>query len=157
MSNANENPETHRLLHTREGVVSIPREQKGVPLNEYFKNADLPSDLERAVVYVTKKGPVVAKPDPVPWNETHVEKVREYAARIRSIIKDKGYYSRTLNMYASRLADQTGQPRDQMKAVIVKAFEDQHGKDPFTYLQDQRQEKGLPARERGGPEPFPGQ
>ena len=157
MSDARENPETHRLLHTRQGIVSVPREQKGVPLTEYFQNADLPADLERTVVYATDKGPVVAKPDPVPWNETHLEKARDYAARIKTMIDEKGYYSRTLSMFAGRLADQTGQPHDQMKAVIVKAFEDQQGRDPFTYLQNQRQEKGLPARERGGPEHFPGQ
>ena len=146
-----ESPETHRMVHTRQGVVAIPREQKGVPLMEYFQNADMPADLERAMVFATENGPVLAKPDPVPWNELHVEKAREYADQIKTMIDDKGYYSRTLSVYAGRLADETGLSRDEMKAVIVKAFEGEHGKDPFTYLRDRRQEMGLPVRERGGP------
>ncbi len=90
MSSSSDDPKTHRMLHTRDGVVSIPRTQKGVPLNEYFQNADLPADLNRTVVFATQKGPVVAKPDPVPWNEQHTEKARDYAAQIKSMIEDKG-------------------------------------------------------------------
>ncbi len=147
MPNDIPNPDTHRNLQTREGVVAIPREQKGVPLREYFKNAELPNDLERAVVYATPSGPVVARPDPVPWNEQHNEKAQNYADQIKSLIDEKGYYSRTLDIYAKRLADDTGHDRDEMRAVIVKSFEQGYGRDPFTYLQDRRQEAGLPVRD----------
>ncbi len=60
-------------------------------------------------------------------------------------------------MFASRLADETGHSRDEMKAVIVKAFESENGKDPFTYLQDRRQERGLPVREHRRPDHGPEQ
>ena len=64
-------PKTHRMIQTRDGVAEVPRTQEGVPLKEYFQNTELPADLERAVVYVTPKGPALAKPDPVPWTEAH--------------------------------------------------------------------------------------
>ena len=146
-----ESPETHRLLHTRGGVVAIPRAQQGVPLTEYFQNADLPEDIGRAVVYQTAKGPVLGKADPVRWNEKHAEKARTYASEIKTLIDEKGYYAKTLGMFAGRLADETALDREEMKAVIVKAFEADHGKDPFSYLQDRRQERGLPARDPGKP------
>ena len=144
-------PETHRMLHTRDGVVGIPRDQKGTPVADYFANADLPDDMARAVVYDTPKGPVVGKADPVPWNEQHTAKAREYAGQIKEQIEEKGYYAKTMNVFAGRLAEQTGRSPDEVKAVIVQAFEHEHGKDPFTYLQDQRQNKGLPTREARQP------
>ena len=147
MSDTETSPETHRMLHTRDGVIAIPREQKGVPVTEYFRNADLPDDVARTVVYTTPKGPVLGRPDPVPWNERHSEKAREYAGQLKTLIEDKGYYSKTMNIYAGRLAEQTGRSREEVKAVIVQAFERENGKDPFTYLQDLRQERGLPVRE----------
>lgn len=147
MSNDIPDPKTHRNIQTREGVVAIPREEKGVPLKAYFKNADLPEDLDRAMVYTTPGGPVLARPDPVAWGEEHNEKARHYADQIKAMIDEKGYYSRTLSMYARRLADETGHDRDEMKAVIVKAFEQDYGRDPFSYLQDRRQEAGLPVRD----------
>ena len=157
MSDSQDNPSTHRMLHTRGGVVSIPRTQKGVPAAEYFQNADLPGDLDRAVVYVTEKGPVLGKPDPVAWNERHTEKARDYARQVKTMIDDRGYYSRTMSMFAGRLADETGHSRDEMKAVIVKEFEAENGKDPFTYLQDRRQERGLPVRNGAGQDYAPEQ
>ena len=159
MSDDNNNPTTHRMIQTREGVVAVPRKQKGVPLAEYFRNADFPADLSRALVFATQKGPVLAKPDPVAWSKTHDERASEYAGRIKMQIDDKGYYSRTLGLYAGRLADETGHPRDEMKAVIVEAFQRNEGKDPFTYLQDRRRDQGLPVGEEErqqpghGPEP----
>ena len=142
------NPETHRSIQTRNGVVSIPREQKGVPLTEYFRNAALPHDLEDAVVYATQEGPVLARPDPVPWNETHTERAAQYAEQIKDLIDEKGYYARSLNAFAGRLSDDTGISRDEMKAVIAQTFERAYGQDPFTYLQERRMQAGLPVRDQ---------
>ena len=152
MSIENYDPTTHRMIQTRSGVVAVPREQKGVPFTEYFRNTDLPADLDRTLVYATPEGPVLARPDPVGWTPAHGEKAAEYAARIKEQVDDKGYYKKTLGMYADRLADETGHPSEEMKAVIVEAFQREHGKDPFTYLQDRRRDQGLPLREAEQPE-----
>ena len=80
-----------------------------------------------------------------------------YNPQIKSLIDEKGYYSKSLSMYAGRLADETGYARDEMKAVIVKSFTHEHGKDPFIYLQDQRQAQGLPVRDPQGPDYSPEQ
>lgn len=157
MTDQTESPTTHRTIQTKSGIVTIPREQKGVPLKEYFRNAELPADVDRAVVYATANGPVLSRPDPVPWNEAHAEKARYFAGQIKSLIDEKGYYSKSLSMYAGRLADETGYARDEMKAVIVKSFTQEHGKDPFIYLQDQRQAQGLPVSDPQGPDYSPEQ
>lgn len=148
MSDTSFDPSKVRSIQTRDGVITIPREQQGVPLKEYFKNVELPNDLDRAVVHVTPSGPVVSTADPVPWNEQHNEKAAAYADKIKEVIEEKGYYSKTLNTYAGRLSKETGISPDEVKSVIVKAFETNHGKDPFQYLQDQRQAQGLPVRDR---------
>lgn len=150
MSDQQHDPKTHRMIQTREGVVAVPREQQGVPLTEYFRNADFPADLDRAVVFATAGGPVLSKPDPVAWSQEHAQKADHYATNIKSLIDEKGYYSRTLGVYAGRLAEETGHSRDEMKAVIVDAFQREHGKDPFNYLKDRRQEQGLPVSEGNG-------
>jgi len=64
------------------------------------------------------------------------------------LIEEKGYYSKTLNLYAKNLSEETGHPKDETKAIIVKAFENEHGKDPFKYLQEVRAEQGLPVRDK---------
>lgn len=140
-------PTTHRMIQTREGVEAVPRTQTGVPLKEYFQNAELPADLDRAMVYVTAKGPVVARPDPEGWTQEHGERARHYAGRLREMIDEKGYYARTMDVYAGRLSDETGHPRDQMKAVIAEAFQRDHGQDPYSYLQKHRRAHGLPVRD----------
>ena len=153
MSDNEVDPNTHRMIQTREGVVAVPRTQKGIPLNEYFHNAEFPKDLNRSLVFATSSGPVLAKPDPVAWNRQHDVQASDYAERLKAQIEEKGYYARTLNLYAGRLADITGHPVEEMKAVIVNAFERDHGKDPFNYLQDRRREQGLSIREGQDVEP----
>ncbi|MEM8751132.1 MAG: hypothetical protein AAGF28_12595 [Pseudomonadota bacterium] len=147
-ADASFDPAKERLVQTRDGVVTIPREQQGVPLKDYFKNAELPPEIDRAVVYATSSGPVLSPPDPVPWNEQHNEQARSYAGKIKTLIEEKGYYSKALNAYADRLSDQTGRSREETKAIIVKSFENAQGTDPFRYLQDQRAAQGIPVRDR---------
>ena len=147
MSDANIDPTTHRIIQTMDGTVSIPRKQNGVPLTEYFRNTDLPNDLERSIVYATPKGPVLSTPDPVPWNEKHNVKARDYATRIKTLIDEKGYYSKTLNMYAEKLASETGVSITDTKAVISQAFEKEYQSAPFNYLQQQRENQGLPVKD----------
>lgn len=141
-----DDPKTTRLLQTRDGVARIPRTQEGIPLKDYFQNVELPDNLDRAVVYVTRHGPVLAKPDPVAWNEEHDKAAEEYAEKLKSQIDERGYYAKTLNIYAGRLADSTGYSSEEMKALIVSKFETAFEKQPFEYLQESREAKGLPTR-----------
>lgn len=157
MSNEQVDPNTHRLIQTRDGVVPVPRTQTGVPITEYFRNAELPADITRAVVFETKDGPVLGKRDPLTWTAEHAEQAADYANRLKAQIDEKGYYRKTMEIYAARLADQTGHPKDEMKAVIADAFQRDHGADPFTYLQDSRRAQGLPVREASGPHNGPEQ
>ncbi|SFO40855.1 hypothetical protein SAMN04488056_105254 [Cohaesibacter marisflavi] len=143
-----DDPRETRLIHTRDGVARIPRSQQGTPLRDYFQNTELPENLEQAHVFHSANGPVLATPDPVPWQEMHDKKVQDYADRIKNQIDEKGYYSKTLSQYADRLADQTGYPKDEMKAMIVAKFDETYSHDPFDYLQQVRADQGLPVRER---------
>ncbi|MEP3247772.1 MAG: hypothetical protein ABJN40_07400 [Sneathiella sp.] len=139
-------PNTHRVIQTREGTVTVSRNQPGTPLNQYFKNAELPDNLEKAMVYQTDDGAVLAKPDPVPWNDQHTERASEHAASLKELIDDKGYYRKNLDLYATRLADETGQSPDEVKAIISGEFQSSFGKSPYQYLQEHRQEQGLPTK-----------
>ena len=139
-------PKTHRLIQTRDGTAAVSREQQGTPLNAYFKNAELPDNLDKAVVYQTDDGPVVAKPDPVPWNEKHSERAREHAASLKELIDDKGYYRKNMNLYAERLSEETGHSCDEVKAIISDEFQSETGKSPYNYLQDHREQRGLPVK-----------
>jgi hypothetical protein len=140
-------PTTQRHIQTRDGVASIPRNQTGVSFKEYFRNTELPENLERTVIHETEKGPVLAAPDPETWSQKHDDMARDYADRLKTQIEEKGYYSKSLSAFAGRLADATGHPREEMKAVIAKSFEANHGKDPYTYLSDQRAAQGKPVRD----------
>lgn len=142
-----QDPKTHRLLHTRSGVQSIPREQKGVPLREYLQNQELPKDLETAQIFVTETGPVAAAPDPVPWDETHTKIATGFVQTLKEQIDEKGYYANSLENFARRLSEATAYPREQMKALLIKEFEATYGKEPYDHLQDTRIAKGLPVRE----------
>lgn len=143
---ADEKP--NRTLHTRDGVVEIPRSQQGVPLKEYLRNAALPEDIERSVVFVTEHGPVAAQPDPVAWGPEHDKAVADNADRLKAQIDERGYYSKTLGRMARQLSEQTAYPEDEMKAKIIGAFTRQHGQEPFAYLKTQREAQGLPVREQ---------
>ena len=140
-------PTKVRMIQTRSGVVDIPREQSGTPLKEYFLNTELPTDLDRAVVLMSENGPVLAKADPVPWNEQHEKMATHYAEKIMGQIEERGYYSKTLDRFAGRLSDASGYAKDEMKAIIISKFEERYGRDPFSFLQDQREAQGLPTRE----------
>ncbi|MCA8883375.1 MAG: hypothetical protein KDA50_06465 [Rhodobacteraceae bacterium] len=142
------NPKDDRMIETRDGWASVPRSVRGVPLTEYLRNVELPDNLERAVVYPTPGGPVALEPDPVPWTEHHDERVQHYAETLREQIEEKGYYANSLKSFARRLSTETGYPQSEMKALIVSSFDAANGMDPFSYLQQQRAEKGLPVRER---------
>ena len=139
-------PKSQRHIQTRDGVASVARNQVGVPLKEYFRNTEIPENLDRALVFQTGKGPVLASPDPEPWSAKHEDRAREYAKKIKTQIDEKGFYSKTLAVFAGRLADATGQPKDEMKAVIAKSFEVMNDKDPYTYLNDLRVAQGKPTR-----------
>jgi len=139
-------PNTQRHIQTRDGVTSIPRSQQGEKLRDYFRNAELPPDLDRAVVYVTDKGPVIAAPDREAWSQKHDDMARDYADKLKQQIDEKGYYSKSLSIFADRLSDATGHSRGEMKAVIAKSFEARHGADPYTYLSEQRIAQGKPVR-----------
>ncbi|TLP43454.1 hypothetical protein FDK21_18050 [Cohaesibacter sp. CAU 1516] len=143
-----DDPRETRLIPTRDGVARVPRSQQGTPLKDYFQNAELPDNLEQAQVFQSANGPVVATPDPVPWQEVHDKEAQGYADKIKNQIDEKGYYSKTLSAYADRLSDQTGYPKDEMKAMIASKFNEAFEKDPFDYLQQVRAEQGLPTRER---------
>ncbi|NOR62972.1 MAG: hypothetical protein GQ535_10830 [Rhodobacteraceae bacterium] len=91
-------PKTHRFIQTRTGTAAVSRDQQGTPLNAFFQNAELPKHLEKSVVYQTENGPVIAKPDPVPWNEQHSERARDHANSLKELIGSKGYYRKNLNL-----------------------------------------------------------
>lgn len=143
-----DDPKKTRMVQTRDGVARIPRAQQGVPLQDYFQNSEMPKDLERAQVFVSASGPVLANPDPVPWTENHEKQAEGYADKLKTQIDEKGYYSRSLTNFSERLSDETGYPKDEMKAMIVSKFDAANQQDPFDYLQQVRAEQGLPTRER---------
>jgi len=144
---AEPNPNTHRMIQGRDMTYVIPRSREGVPLTEFFGNAHMPDDLHKAMVHKTENGYVLAPRDPVAWNQGHDAKASEYASALKSQIEEKGYYRKTMTLYAERLSKETGQPVDEMKAVISRNFQAETGKDPYTYLQEQRQAQGLPTQQ----------
>ena len=75
-------------------------------------NVEMPEDLERAVVYATPSGPALAKPDPKPWSNEHAKQADEHASKLKEQIDERGYYAKTLDVYAGRLADETGYNRN---------------------------------------------
>lgn len=144
----NQDPKDTRFLQTRDGVAQVPRAQQGVPLKEFFRNAELPENLDTAVVYATEKGPVLASPDPIEFGPQHQDQAQGFAEKLRTQIDERGYYSGSLKRYAGQLADETGQKREEMKALISAKFEQAYGQDPYGYLQDSRERRGLPVRDR---------
>ena len=91
-----------------------------------------------------------------PWDT--IEKAQGYAEKIMGQIEERGYYARTLDRYAGRLAEETGYPKEEMKAIIVSRFDQAYGRDPYSYLNEQRARRGLPTREAApdtGHEPEP--
>jgi hypothetical protein len=118
-----DDPKEFRMIQTRDGVARIPRSQEGVALRDYFQNTELPKDIDRAKVFVSGTGPVLAAPDPVPWSAEHDKEAQDYADRLKAQIDEKGYYKRSLEAFAGRLADITGYPREEMQAVIVSKFD----------------------------------
>ncbi len=141
------NPTTHRTIEGPDYSINVPRNQAGVPLVEFFGNAPLPDDLKNAVVYKTDQGHVLAPRDPVALSQEHDAKAAEYATTLRAQIDEKGYYAKTMTLYAEQLSQKTGQPVQDMKAVISRNFQAETGKDPYAYLQEQRQARGLPVRQ----------
>gem|GEM_PF-3116115 len=147
MADTSNDPRHQRFFQTRDGVTAIPRDQQGVKLAEYFKNAELPEQLDQAVVYATSKGPVVATPDPEEWSARHDEMAQGYADRLKTQIDERGYYAKSLGQFAGRLAETTGRSQDEMKALISQRFTQTHGKDPYAYLNDLRVSQGKPVRQ----------
>lgn len=141
-----DDPKEFRMIQTRDGVARVPRAQEGVSLRDYFQNTELPDDLERAVVFASAGGPVLATPDPVPWSEQQDRAAQDYADRLKTQIDEKGYYKRSLESFAGRLSETTGYPKEEMQAMIVSKFDGAYQQDPFDYLQQVRAEKGLPVR-----------
>lgn len=141
-----DDPTETRLIQTRDGVAKVPRTQEGIPIREYLQNTQLPDDMERSVIYLTETGPVAATPDFVPWSEVHEKQVETYAEKLKEQIDDKGYYKNTLDRYAKNLTNNTGYPHDEMRTLIVSTFETKFSQEPQTYLEDVREQKGLPTR-----------
>lgn len=138
------NPTTHRMIQTLDGTIAISREQKGIPLKEYFENIELPNNLENAVVHTTEKGLVLTPPDQIPWNEHHNEKVEQNIVRIKKTIDERGYYSKLLDSVVNNLHKETGVSVEEVKAIVSQAFEQKYEISPFNYLQQQRELQGLP-------------
>lgn len=141
-------PKETRMVQTRNGVAQVPRAQTGIPIRDYLQNAELPKNLERAVIFETASGPVALEADPIPWTHKHDEKVGYYAETLKEQIEDKGFYAKSLDRFANRLSSETGYPTEEMKATISSKFTELYGNDPFQHLQNVRAERGLPVRER---------
>lgn len=133
--------EDERIVNTRDGMERIPRKE-GVPFKDYFRNAEWPRDPSRAVVHATPSGPVLAKPDPVPWNAAHDEAAQDYAKRLKWVIDKRGYYGKTLQRYTSELRDMTTEAEDQVRTRIVAAFVDIAGMEPKAYREQRDAERG---------------
>ena len=58
-SMSDETLSTYRVIHTKRTSYLIPKTQEGIPVEEHFKNSDLPESLKGAKVYETKDGPVI--------------------------------------------------------------------------------------------------
>ncbi len=144
-----DDPKHTRMIQTRDGIARIPRNEEGVSIRDYFQNTELPENLDRAHVFSSASGPVLGAPDPTPWTEKQDKKVIEYADKLKAQIDEKGYYAKSLDVFAGRLSSDTGYAKDEMKAQIVARFEADHHKDPFDYLQSVREAQGLPVREQG--------
>ncbi|MGJ8629398.1 MAG: hypothetical protein ACSHXB_20795 [Sulfitobacter sp.] len=137
------------MIQTRDGVARVPRSQKGVALRDYFANTEMPKDLNQAQVFTSELGPVVAAPDPVDWSEQNDKLVAHYSGRLKAQMDEKGYYKHTLNAFAGRVSQQTGYPRDEMKALIVSNFTSENGKDVFAYNREARIALDLPVGDIG--------
>ena len=147
MSEHNRDPKTERLFQTRKGSIAISREQRGVPLKEFFQNAELPRDLSRAVVYATQKGPVLADADPKPWSAEQKEMAARHAKDLEEHIKDRGAFKYKLFALAGTLAQDTGQPKKDAQREIAEQFQARTGRDLQSYLNEHRAARGLPVRE----------
>jgi len=141
-------PETHRIVQTKTGTVAVSRKQVGKPLSEFFGNVELPEDIARARVHDTPKGPLLLAAEPQGWTKEQAQRDVKHASDIKELIETKGYYARPMDRMAARMADQTGMPREDMKAVIVREFENLTGRDPYNFLNERRAEQGLPAKDR---------
>lgn len=144
-----DDPKQTRMIQTRNGIARIPRNEEGISMREYFQNTELPENLERARVFSSASGPILAAPDPVAWTEMQDKQVHEYSNKLKAQIDEKGYYAKSLDVFAGKLSADTGYTKEEMKAQIVARFEADHDRDPFDYLQSVREAQGLPVRERG--------
>ena len=50
-----------RLVVTKHRTYHIPADVKGMPIEEYLPDTNLPDTLKGAKVYLTKDGPVIAR------------------------------------------------------------------------------------------------
>lgn len=144
-------PKTHRAVQTKEGLAFVPREQRGTPFAEYFKNAERLPGTEDKLVYVTEKGPVWDSPDPVEWNSDHDKMAERAADEIKAAI-DKSRHARyrlTLDKKRDQLSNYTTLPIKQVEAKIIATFTEKNGQDIKAYQDKIRAERGL---DRSSPE-----
>ena len=137
-----------RVFETKHGLKSVPIEQEGVPLPEYFKNDRLPKPLRRFDVYVTDVGPVIKKRGPVAWSREHDQRVDDMVAEAKHSITENGYYwKRTLN----QARDLSGETDRSLKMVLEDfryRFRARCGQDPGDMVDDWRRARNLPVRDR---------
>lgn len=93
------------------------------------------------------KGPVVVSPDPIVLNDMYHKKAHGHAVTVKTLIDTKGYYSKTLNASAGRLASETGHTNEEIKTLITSIFETEYSVSPYEHLQNQRKQQNLPIRE----------
>lgn len=131
------------MIETRDGVVSVPRMQAGTPLREYLRNTQLPDDLPGSVVYETAVGPVALAPDPIPWNETHDQRVRQHAEQLQRQIDKWIKYRPMLDSFSKRLSEETPVLKSDVAARIAAQFHENTGLSLFGYQREVRMERGL--------------
>ena len=53
-----------RVIITKRKAYHLAEDARGVPVEDYFRHANLPAGLQGALVYQTEDGPVIARQMP---------------------------------------------------------------------------------------------
>ena len=137
-----------RVFETRYGLKSVPGEQKPVPLQDYFKNDQLPKALRRFEVYVTDVGPVINRRGPVAWSREHDQRVDDMVAQAKASIDEKGFYwKRALNQ-ARGLSDDTGRPLETVLEDFRERFKARYSQEAGDMVKDWRRARNLPVADQ---------
>jgi len=144
-----------RLFETKHGLKSVPATQKGVPLQDYFQNAQLPEALKRFEVYVTDTGPVLEEREPMAWSVLHDQKIDEIVGQARASIEQNGYYLKRALNQAQKLARQTALSKDDVFDKVLARFEERYGEAPGAMVKEWRRARNLSVEDRDGPQSRP--